>query len=388
MASAKLVVQAPGGQRHDFPLLAPAVTIGRSAQCDLVLDYGFVSRQHSRIERTKDSYLLIDCGSTNGTYINGRRIGEMQLLTSGDEIAIGDVVITFLDSSVEEIAPTLFRPMPADSPIRCDSSSWRVWVRDTELEVRLSLQEFEVLSLLTSRYGRVCTREELGTAIWGRGNYDLNMLHRLVHRLKRKLGPDLGAMVVSVAKRGYKVELPSSPAADVSTSSELRTILFTDIVGHGEMMTRLGDEDGRRVLREHERLTRDVLGQHGGVEVKALGDGFMASFSSVSKAFQCAAELQRAFGQRNESADEQLHVRVGLNAGEPIEEEGDFFTTVILAARIAEQADGGEILLPEPVRHLLSGKQFSFAERGEVILKGFDDAVRLYELRWRTEGAD
>jgi adenylate cyclase len=155
------------------------------------------------------------------------------------------------------------------------------------------------------------------------------------------------------------------------------------------MMTRLGDEDGRRVLREHERLTRDVLGQHGGVEVKALGDGFMASFSSVSKGVQCAAELQRAFGQRNESADEQLHVRVGLNAGEPIEEEGDFFgATVILAARIAEQAGAGEVLLPEPVCHLLSGKQFSFADKGEVVLKGFDDAVRLYELRWSAEGAD
>jgi DNA-binding winged helix-turn-helix (wHTH) protein len=78
--------------------------------------------------------------------------------------------------------------------------------------VRLSLQEFELLSLLASRYGRICTREELGTAIWGRGNSDLNMLHRLVHRLKRKLGPELGSMVVSVAKRGYKVDLPFSPA--------------------------------------------------------------------------------------------------------------------------------------------------------------------------------
>ena len=81
---------------------------------------------------------------------------------------------------------------------------------------------------------------------------------------------------------------------------------------------------------------------------------------------------------------EPLHVRVGLNAGEPIEEDGDLFgSTVILASRIAAQAGAGEILIPEPLRHLLSGKSYVYADRGEVALKGFEDAVRLYEVRWR-----
>jgi adenylate cyclase len=75
---------------------------------------------------------------------------------------------------------------------------------------------------------------------------------------------------------------------------------------------------------------------------------------------------------------------VGLNAGEPIAEEGDLFgATVILASRIAAQAGAGEILIPEPVRHLLAGKSFVFADRGEFVPKGFDDTVRLYEVRWR-----
>ena len=56
------------------------------------------------------------------------------------------------------------------------------------------------------------------------------------------------------------------------------TVLFTDLVGHTEMMSRLGDERGRAVLREHETITRNVLKQHGGTEVKTMGDGFMASF--------------------------------------------------------------------------------------------------------------
>jgi class 3 adenylate cyclase len=66
----------------------------------------------------------------------------------------------------------------------------------------------------------------------------------------------------------------------------LTTILFTDLVGHTEMMQRLGDAKGRDVLREHERITREVLKAHGGTEVKTMGDGFLASFGSVTKAVE------------------------------------------------------------------------------------------------------
>lgn len=164
----------------------------------------------------------------------------------------------------------------------------------------------------------------------------------------------------------------------------VRTILFTDMVGHTEMMQRLGDIKGRAVLRQHERITRETLKQYGGAEVKTMGDGFMASFGSVSSAMDCAIALQRAFAQHTESMPEPLLVRVGLNAGEPIAEDGDLFgATVILASRICARADAGEILIPEPVRHLLSGKSYVYADRGETMLKGFEDAVRLYEVRWQ-----
>ncbi|TMB98048.1 MAG: adenylate/guanylate cyclase domain-containing protein [Chloroflexi bacterium] len=82
-----------------------------------------------------------------------------------------------------------------------------------------------------------------------------------------------------------------------------------DLVGHTEMMSRLGDERGRAVLREHEAITRNVLKQHGGTEVKTMGDGFMASFASVTKAVECAIALQRAFAEHE---GEPLSVRVGL----------------------------------------------------------------------------
>jgi len=163
--------------------------------------------------------------------------------------------------------------------------------------------------------------------------------------------------------------------------SGTKTVLFTDIVGHTEMMQRLGDERGRAVLREHERITRETLKAHGGAEVKTMGDGFMASFGSVTSALDCAIALQRAFASRE---GEPLHVRVGLNAGEPIEEDGDLFgATVILASRIAATAGPGEILVPDTVRGLLSGKGFVFGDRGEFVPKGFDEGVRVWDVRWR-----
>ena len=168
--------------------------------------------------------------------------------------------------------------------------------------------------------------------------------------------------------------------------STFRTVLFTDLVGHTEMMQRLGDERGRDVLREHEQITRESLTEHGGDEVKTMGDGFMASFGSVTRAMDCAIALQQAFAEHNISSSEPLRVRVGLNAGEPIEEDGDLFgSTVIMASRIAAKADGGEILIPEPLRHLLTGKSYVYADRGETMLKGFEDAVRLYEVRWQAD---
>src|SRR5574341_1271949 len=91
--TARLVVQAPGGQRHDFPLNKPEIVIGRSQDCDLVLDYPYISRLHARIERDRESYTLIDGGSTNGTHINGRRINEMQVLSRGDQIALGEILL-------------------------------------------------------------------------------------------------------------------------------------------------------------------------------------------------------------------------------------------------------------------------------------------------------
>jgi class 3 adenylate cyclase/alpha-beta hydrolase superfamily lysophospholipase len=198
------------------------------------------------------------------------------------------------------------------------------------------------------------------------------------------VGPDAEGNVRAMA--AFLDEDPETRAIAVTetpsaTDATFRAVLFTDLVGHTAMMTRLGDERGREVLREHEKITRDVLAANSGTEVKTMGDGFMASFGSVTKSVECAIALQRAFAERE---GEPLNVRVGLNAGEPIEEDGDLFgATVILAARIAAKADGGEILVADTVRGLCSGKGFLFADRGDFVAKGFEEPVKVYEVSWR-----
>jgi len=163
------------------------------------------------------------------------------------------------------------------------------------------------------------------------------------------------------------------------------TILFTDVEGSTALTERLGDAKAREVLRNHERIVREALRAHGGAEVKAMGDGFMASFSSATRALECAIAMQRAFATHDDEHPETpIRVRIGLNAGEPIAEEADLFgTAVIMAARIAAQAAGGEILVANVVKELAAGKGFLFADRGEVALRGFEDPVRLYEMRWQ-----
>ena len=182
-------------------------------------------------------------------------------------------------------------------------------------------------------------------------------------------------------------ELSLRSAERAEIPSAFRTVLFTDLEGHTQMMAQLGDQKGREVLREHERITRDCLKQHGGTEVKTMGDGFMASFGSARKALECATALQRAVTQSSALGPQSssgLRVRCGINAGEPIAEGDDLFgASVIVAARIAAKATGAQILVADVVRQLVAGKGFLFSDTGEHTLRGFEEPVRIWELRWR-----
>lgn len=166
--------------------------------------------------------------------------------------------------------------------------------------------------------------------------------------------------------------------------SAFRAIMFTDLKDSTRMSVRLGDAKAMHLLRIHNALTRNALRAHRGSEVKHTGDGFMASFQSVSDAVDCSVSIQRAFAAHNDAhPEEAMFVRVGISAGEPIQEQGDLFGTVVqLAARVCAHAEPGRVLVAEVVREHCLGTSHAFASRGEVVPKGFDRPVQIYEVAW------
>jgi class 3 adenylate cyclase len=169
------------------------------------------------------------------------------------------------------------------------------------------------------------------------------------------------------------------------------TVLFTDIVGSAALKTSQGDVAAQDLVRDHFDLLRQQVETHRGREIKTLGDGLMATFVSPRSAVASAIGMQRALadGNRARLPEQQLQLRVGLNAGEAIREDGDLFgSTVDAAARICAKAGGGQILASETVRGILGAtKDIQFLDRGRFRLKGFPERWRLLEVAWRQEAA-
>jgi DNA-binding NarL/FixJ family response regulator len=161
------------------------------------------------------------------------------------------------------------------------------------------------------------------------------------------------------------------------------TILFTDIVGSTDLVERLGDERARAVFRDHDGLLREALGRHAGVEVKHRGDGLMVAFTSARRALRCAVEMQRTLRAWNrDHPDTALGVRIGINTGEVIAEDEDYFgAAVALAARIAAAAGGGQILV-SAVSGALAGSEegWSLVDRGQHSFRGLREPCRVYEV--------
>ena len=167
----------------------------------------------------------------------------------------------------------------------------------------------------------------------------------------------------------------------------LVTILFTDMEGSTTLADQLGDAAAQEVRRVHNEIVRSALAANAGSEIKHTGDGIMASFATASGALECAIAIQRGVAAHKEAKPESpLGVYVGLNAGEPIAEGDDLFgTSVNLASRICDHTGAGQILAANVVRELAAGKEFLFADLGETELRGFEDPVKLWELRWRED---
>jgi class 3 adenylate cyclase len=224
----------------------------------------------------------------------------------------------------------------------------------------------------------MATAQELGLKAW---------LDRCIETKLAAQGVDSGStsptssidvLVASLGQR--KSDLVPHGAPDGTV-----TLMFSDMEGFTAMTERLGDLEAREVIRTHNAIVREQLAAHGGYEVELQGDGFLLAFSSARAGLLCAIAIQRALAAYSEAhPDEPIRVRIGLHTGEALKDADKFFgKTVILAARIAAQAKGGEILASSLLVQLTeSTGDLNFGKAREVDLKGLSERQRVHAVEW------
>jgi len=170
-------------------------------------------------------------------------------------------------------------------------------------------------------------------------------------------------------------------------------VMFTDLVGSTELMTRLGDAEFDKLRTDHFTGLRHVVTAAGGTEIKNTGDGLLATFTSAVQALAAATRIQQVTDRHGRTSEVPLAVRVGLSLGEVAVEDGDVFgTPVVEAARVVAAARPGQILATVLVR-LAAGTRAGvpFSDLGMMELKGLPDPVAVTEVGWEPltrPGAD
>ncbi len=169
-----------------------------------------------------------------------------------------------------------------------------------------------------------------------------------------------------------------------SVDEHFVTILFTDIVGVTALFDQRGDDPADAVRRTHFDALRGAAGDHGGRVVKSTGDGLMVAFSSAVAAVRCAVQMQ----QVTAAGPDGLGLRVGLAAGEPLPDGDDLYgMPVIVAGRLCDAAEAGEILASDVVRQVAGTRVAElFQPAGARKLRGVADRVATARLEWRGGG--
>jgi class 3 adenylate cyclase len=238
--------------------------------------------------------------------------------------------------------------------------------RNLEIDVRPILSSITVPTLVLHATG-----ETLVPLPWGRYLADHVEGARFVEIPRNMhlswLAEDYGEILSETGK------FVSGGRDDMPSERVLATVLFTDIVKSTEQAAALGDRRWRELLERHDAQSAADVARYGGRLVKSTGDGMLATFDGPARAVQCARALIEGL------APAGIPLRAGLHTGE-IERRGDDVAGigVHIAARVADQADDGEVLVSRTVRDLVVGSDLKFDDRGTHELKGVPEEWQLY----------
>ncbi len=189
----------PNGQEHHIGI--KTIFIGRAVECDIVINSKSVSREHARVLQDGRRWFVEDMNSTNGTFLNDERVIGRAELRDGDILKVGDVPFTFHDpdTTVRE------NPIP-DLEVNPEAGV----VRLNRRAVSLSSKEYALLLYLHERRGQVCSKDNIGQAVWPEyeagGVFDYQ-IENLVRRLRTHIELDLAnpQLLVTVRGLGYKL---------------------------------------------------------------------------------------------------------------------------------------------------------------------------------------
>lgn len=165
-------------------------------------------------------------------------------------------------------------------------------------------------------------------------------------------------------------------------------ILFSDIEESTALNERIGDRAWVKLISSHDKLVSDLVRRRSGHVVKSQGDGFMIAFPRADQAVQCGIDLQQALRKdAKRKRHDEIRVRIGIHMGRSVRRGDDLFgRNVAMAARVAAQAVGGEILVSQPVRDALSDSEgIRFDGGRDVELKGFSGSYRLFAVQAPAE---
>jgi class 3 adenylate cyclase len=188
--------------------------------------------------------------------------------------------------------------------------------------------------------------------------------------------PQLGDQEALFAElESFLADVVAGKHAEVEPDRVLATVLFSDIVGSSEKAASLGDRAWRELLERHHELVRRQLVRFRGREMDTAGDGFFASFDGPARAIRCGCAIADAMG------DLGLDVRVGLHTGECELVDGKVAGIAVhTGARVAAEAEPGEVLVSSTVKDLVAGSGLAFEDRGQYELKGIPGEWRLFAV--------
>jgi pimeloyl-ACP methyl ester carboxylesterase/DNA-binding winged helix-turn-helix (wHTH) protein len=164
----------------------------------------------------------------------------------------------------------------------------------------------------------------------------------------------------------------------------VHTILFVAVGGSAASTRQTGDRAGSESMRQLESEIRALVSLHGGGDFKGPDDGIVASFKAPARALECAVAIQRAAEALAEARGTTPRLRIGLHAGEPLVEGDDLSGGALsVASQLTARATGGDVFVSDVVRQLSAGRGFHFEDRGPAVLKGYDDPIHVFALRWQ-----